>query len=203
MPRALPRQVTTPVVTVLARLGVTPNMLTIAQLIGGIFAGCVIATGELVWGGVILLVSATLDAFDGSLARATGKATRFGGVFDSVIDRLFEGAVLGGILYYYLDQGQKAESMAVFAAMVGSICVSYVRARAEAEGIEIYDGLFTRFVRIVALTIGLVANLLDVVIWVLAVMTIFTTFHRLFAVRQKLRDEEGMKNGGGPPPHQR
>ncbi len=187
MPRALPRQVTSPVVAVLARLGVTPNMLTVAQLLGGIGAAALIASGELLWGGIAVLASAALDAFDGSLARATGRVTRFGGVFDSTIDRLFEGAVLGGVLYYYLDRADKLPCMLVFTAMVGSICVSYVRARAEAEGIQIYDGIFTRVVRILLLSAGLVFGGLVVVLWVLAVMTLLTTFHRLFAVWSRLR----------------
>ncbi len=193
MPRALPRQVLSPVVAVLARIGVTPNMLTLLQLLGGIGAAFLIASGELAWGGVALLASATLDAFDGALARTTGRATKFGGVFDSVIDRLFEGVVLGGILYYYLGRGARVESMLVFAAAVGSLSVSYVRARAEAEGVQIYDGLFTRVVRILALTLGLVADVLGVVLWVLAVMTIFTTFHRLFAVWLKLRGDSSAR----------
>jgi CDP-diacylglycerol--glycerol-3-phosphate 3-phosphatidyltransferase len=191
MPRALPRQVTMPVVSVLIRLGVTPNQLTVAQLVGGVIAAAIIAQGELAWGGVALLLAATLDAFAGTLARSTGRATRFGGVFDSVIDRLFEGVVLGGVLYYYLDRNDDLESMLVFTAVVGSICVSYVRARAEAEGISIYDGIFTRVVRIIMLTIGLVLGLMTPILWVLAVMTILTTFHRLFVVWQRLRDEKG------------
>jgi CDP-diacylglycerol--glycerol-3-phosphate 3-phosphatidyltransferase len=191
MPRALPRQVTGPVVSVLARLGVTPNMLTVGQLLGGLGAAYLIGTGHLFWGGIALLGAASLDAFDGTLARTTGQATGFGAVFDSVIDRLFEGAVLGGIFYYYLDRGDKLVSMLAFTTVVGSLCVSYVRARAEGEGIEIYDGIFTRVVRILALTIGLVADVLPVVLWVLAVMTIATTFHRLFAVWLKLKDQPG------------
>lgn len=198
MPRALPRQVTSPVVAVLARIGVSPNMLTLLQLLGGIGAAFLIASGELAWGGVTLLASATLDAFDGTLARTTGRATKFGGVFDSVIDRLFEGVVLGGILYFYLGRGAREESMLAFVAAVGSLSVSYVRARAEAEGVQIYDGLFTRVVRILALTVGLLAdglvdNALHGVLWVLAVMTIFTTFHRLFAVWLKLRGDSSAR----------
>ena len=169
-------------------------MLTVAQLFGGIGAAVVIASGELAWGGIAVLVAAALDAFDGSLARATGKVTRFGGVFDSTIDRLFEGAVMAGILYYYLDRNADLESMLVFVAMVGSLCVSYVRARAEAEGISLYDGLFTRVVRILLLSAGLVLGGLNVVLWVLAAMTLITTFHRLFAVWQRL----GSQAPGGP-----
>jgi phosphatidylglycerophosphate synthase len=190
MPRALPRQVSSPIVAVLARIGVTPNMLTVAQLIGGLIAGYVIGTGHLLAGGVVLLASAFLDAIDGSLARATGKATPFGAVFDSVVDRLFEGAIYGGVLYYYLDAADKTHAMLAFIAMVGSISVSYVRARAEGAGISIYDGIFTRVVRLVLLTFGLVADMLGVVLWVLAVATILTTFHRLYAVWQKFREIE-------------
>src|SRR5262249_38062937 len=155
------------------------------QLIGGLGAGYVIATGHLFWGGLAVLAASALDAFDGTLARTTGKATRFGGVYDSVIDRLFEGAVLGGVLYYFLERGDKLACMLTFATIVGSLCVSYVRARAEGIGIEIYDGIFTRVVRIIVLTVGLVANILTPVLWLLAVMTIFTTFHRLYVVKQK------------------
>jgi CDP-diacylglycerol--glycerol-3-phosphate 3-phosphatidyltransferase len=189
MPRALPRQVTGPVVAVLARLGVTPNMLTVAQLIGGVVAGAIIATGELLIGGIVLIAAAALDAFDGTLARTTGRVTRFGGVFDSTIDRMFEGAVFGGLLYYYLDLGAKEESMLVFVAMVGSLCVSYVRARAEVEGVALYDGLFTRVVRLLFLTAGLVLDILNPVLWILAVATVLTAFHRLYVTWTKLRDQ--------------
>lgn len=189
MPRALPRQVTGPVVSVLAKIGVTPNMLTIAQLVGGIIAGFIIANGELLIGGIVLILSAALDAFDGTLARTTGKVTRFGGVFDSTIDRMFEGAILGGLLYYFLDLGAKTESMLVFVVMVGSLCVSYVRARAEVEGVSLYDGIFTRVVRLLFITAGLVvSDLLEPILWLLAVATIATAFHRLYATWLKLKD---------------
>ena len=120
LPRALPTQVTSPVVAVLARLGVTPYQLTLTQLGGGFIAAGLIGAGELFWGGIALLVAAALDAFDGTLARSTGKVTKFGGVLDSTVDRLFEGAVLGGVLYYFLDLGAKEESLLAFVTMVGS-----------------------------------------------------------------------------------
>jgi CDP-diacylglycerol--glycerol-3-phosphate 3-phosphatidyltransferase len=164
-------------------------MLTVAQLIGGIIAGVIIASGELILGGVVMILAAALDAFDGTLARTTGKVTKFGGVFDSTIDRMFEGAVMAGILYYYLDRGAKEESMLVFVAMVGSLCVSYVRARAEVEGVSLYDGIFTRVVRLLFLAAGLLLGILYPVLWLLAVATVLTAFHRLYATWTKLRDE--------------
>ncbi len=190
VPRALPSQVTGPVVAVLARLGVTPNMLTIAQLLGGIAAAVLIAEGELVWGGVAVLAAATLDAFDGTLARTTGRVTRFGGVLDSTIDRLFEAVVLGGLLWYYLELGLRDESMLVFVAAIGSLSVSYVRARAEVERIKLYDGLFTRAVRIIVLAAGLIVGEVVIVLWILAVMTALTTLQRLFVTYQRLREAD-------------
>jgi CDP-diacylglycerol--glycerol-3-phosphate 3-phosphatidyltransferase len=195
MPRALPAQVTGPVVAVLARLGVTPNMLTVAQLIGGIGAAVLIAEGELAWGGVAVLAAAAIDAFDGTLARTTGQVTRFGGVFDSTIDRIFEGVVLGGLLWYYLDLGLRDESMLVFVVAVSSLSVSYVRARAEVERIQLYDGLFTRAVRIIVLAAGLVSGEVTAVLWLLAVMTVLTTLQRLFVTYRKLQEADAGGNG--------
>jgi len=195
MPRALPSQVTGPVVAVLARLGVTPNMLTVAQLLGGFGAAVLIADGELAWGGVAVLAAALLDAFDGTLARTTGRVTKFGGVFDSTIDRIFEGVVLGGLLWYYLGQGLRDESMLVFVTAVGSLSVSYVRARAEVEHVQMYDGLFTRGVRIIVLAAGLVTGEVLYVLWLLAVMTVVTTLQRLYVAWQRL---SGPEAGGAP-----
>jgi phosphatidylglycerophosphate synthase len=189
MPRALPSQVTGPVVAVLARLGVTPNMLTVAQLLGGLGAAVLIASGELAWGGVAVLAAAAIDAFDGTLARTTGQVTRFGGVFDSTVDRIFEGVVYGGLLWYYLGLGLRDESMLVFVAAVGSLSVSYVRARAEVERIKLYDGLFTRAVRVIVLAAGLVVGEVVIVLWVLAVMTVLTTLQRLVVTYRRLRED--------------
>ncbi|HLG10882.1 MAG TPA: CDP-alcohol phosphatidyltransferase family protein [Dehalococcoidia bacterium] len=195
MPRALPSQVTGPVVAVLARVGVTPNMLTVAQLLGGFGAAVLIADGELAWGGVAVLAAALLDAFDGTLARTTGRVTKFGGVFDSTIDRIFEGVVLGGLLWYYLGQGLRDESMLVFVTAVGSLSVSYVRARAEVEHVQMYDGVFTRGVRIIVLAAGLVTGEVVYVLWLLAIMTVVTTLQRLHVAWQRL---SGPEAGGAP-----
>jgi CDP-diacylglycerol--glycerol-3-phosphate 3-phosphatidyltransferase len=195
MPRSLPVQVTGPVVAVLARAGVTPNMLTVAQLLGGVGAAVLIAEGELAWGGVAMLAAALLDAFDGTLARTTGRVTRFGGVFDSTVDRLFEGVVLAGLLWYYLERDLDVESMLVFVTAVGSMSVSYVRARAEVERVQMYDGLFTRAVRIIVLAAGLVTGEVVYVLWLLAVMTVITTLQRLYIAWRRL---SGPGAGGAP-----
>jgi CDP-diacylglycerol--glycerol-3-phosphate 3-phosphatidyltransferase len=152
-----------------------------------------IAEGELAWGGVAMLAAALLDAFDGTLARTTGRVTRFGGVFDSTVDRLFEGVVLAGLLWYYLERDLDLESMLVFVTAVGSMSVSYVRARAEVERVQMYDGLFTRAVRIIVLAAGLVTGEVVYVLWLLAVMTVVTTLQRLYIAWRRL----GSTGSGG------
>ena len=79
--------------------------------------------------------------------------------------------------------------MLTFVAMVGSLCVSYVRARAEVEGVALYDGIFTRVVRLLFLTAGLLLNILHPILWLLAVATVLTAFHRLYATWLKLGNQ--------------
>ncbi|HEY7467562.1 MAG TPA: CDP-alcohol phosphatidyltransferase family protein, partial [Dehalococcoidia bacterium] len=96
------------------------------------------------------------------------------------------GVVLGGLLWYYLEQGLRNECMLVFVTAVGSLSVSYVRARAEVERVQMYDGLFTRGVRVIVLAAGLVTGEVVYVLWLLAVMTIVTTVQRLYIAYQRL-----------------
>jgi CDP-diacylglycerol--glycerol-3-phosphate 3-phosphatidyltransferase len=133
-----------------------------------------------------MLAAAALDLLDGALARATGRVTAFGGVFDSVLDRLGEAAVLGGVLFHFSQGGHRQEVVLVFIAVVGSIMVSYVRARAEAAGLKLTDGIFTRPERVIVLGLGLIVDQMRIALWVLAVLTIFTAIQRLYVVWRRL-----------------
>lgn len=175
-----------PVVRVLVALHITPSMITIAGLIGSIIAAVAIANGELILGGILVLAFGGLDMFDGAVARATGRATPFGALFDSVLDRLSEAVVLGGILVYQLDQGNDEEAILAFAAVVGSILVSYVRARAEGLDVSMTSGLFTRPARIVVTGAALILDLLRPALWVLAVVTLVTVAQRVNTARRLL-----------------
>ena len=175
-----------PVVRVLVALHITPSMITIAGLIGSIIAAVAIANGELILGGILVLSFGGLDMFDGAVARATGRATPFGALFDSVLDRLSEAVVLGGILVYQLDQGNDEEAILAFAAVVGSILVSYVRARAEGLDVSMTSGLFTRPERIVVTGAALILDLLRPALWVLAVVTLVTVAQRVNTARRLL-----------------
>lgn len=186
-----PSRVIGPVVDALAAVGVTPGAVTVAGLLGSAGAGVLIARGELLAGGVVMLVAAAFDLLDGALARATGRATRFGAVLDATFDRLSEAAVLFGVLVYETGLGNREETLLVFAAAVGSMLVSYVRARAESHGATLTEGLFTRPERVVLLAAALmIPGALRPGLWLLAVLTLLTVAQRLYLAGRALRREE-------------
>jgi len=193
-PRSAPKWVTDPAVNVLSRLGVTPNMLTLLGFAGNVGAAVLAADGRFLAAGIVMLAFSALDFLDGSLARATGRATPFGSVFDATMDRLSEAAVLFGLLWFFSDRGAREEELLIFAAVVASMMVSYLRARAEVIGIKLREGLFTRTERVLLLGGGLILhdlldeNVLTPVLWALALTAGFTTLQRLAMVWLKTRD---------------
>ena len=193
VPQKLPPRLTEPVGRALARTGVTPNMITALGLAGAVGASVLVARGEFLAGGLLMLAAAALDLLDGIVARASGKVTAFGGVFDSVADRLSEAVVLGGLLFRLASHGRREEIMLVFAAVVGSLLVSYVRARAEAAGAQLREGLFTRPERVIVLGAGLIVDQVRIALWILAVLANLTVLERVWVVRQRLRGTEDDK----------
>jgi archaetidylinositol phosphate synthase len=150
-------------VTPLGRLGVTPNMITVLGLLFSMMAAWYIASysgdlGNLLWGASMILLSGFLDAIDGTLARATGKVTTFGGFFDSVCDRYSDAIVLAAVVYSRL-----CDPFWGFAALVGSLMVSYSRSRAEAAGVKMAGiGLAERAERIILIVVSLLAAFFEV-----------------------------------------
>ena len=197
LPTRAPAAVLDPIVRVLVAAGITPNMLTVAGFLGNVGAAWLVASGELVLGGVLVLVFSAMDLLDGAVARATGKASPFGAMFDSVLDRLSEAAVLGGILLYELELENHEEAVLAFWAVVGSLMVSYVRARVEGLGImTMRSGLFTRPERVVVTGVALLFGWLRPALWLLAVVTLVTTAQRVNTARgllaeQRASDEDG------------
>jgi len=190
LPRSIPRRFTDPIVNPLARLGVRPNHLTIAGGLGNVGAAVLAARGDFLPAGIVLLAASSLDMLDGALARATGQATDFGSVFDAVVDRISEAAVLFGILYYFSDRGGRTEELLAFAAVVGSVLVSYVRARAEIIGLKLREGLFTRAERVLLLGVGLIIDQVTPMLWILAVLSWATALQRMFLVWSQTRHRQ-------------
>jgi CDP-diacylglycerol--glycerol-3-phosphate 3-phosphatidyltransferase len=182
------------------RLGVTPNQLTLAGLVLQCIAATVIAAGYLRLAGILLVFFSVFDAFDGTLARMTGQSSRFGAFFDATVDRYAEAVVLFGLLIYYQGQPEATtQTLLVFAAVVGSLLVSYTRAKAESLDIPCKEGILTRAERVVLLVIGLVLgpwqpiaalpDALTVVLWLLAILSNLTAIQRVLLVRRAARHE--------------
>lgn len=163
---------------------VSPNALTVLGFLISLVAAAVVARGFLVLGGVLVLLAGLLDLLDGAVARKVGKATPFGAVLDSTLDRLSEAALLLGLLF--LLRGSALVYL-IYALLVGSFLVSYIRARGEGLGLPSEAGLFTRGERIVVLALGLITGLLTPALALVTVLSWFTVGQRLWEVWKRTR----------------
>lgn len=181
------RQATLPLVDGFARwlirLGASPNTLTAGGLILAAASGLLAAWGEYLWAGIALAVAAPFDALDGAVARAGGRVSRFGALLDSTLDRYGEAFVLTGLGYHLSRRGESVGVLLAFAALFGSLMVSYLRARSEGLGIDNKIGLFTRLERTVVLILMLLTGQVIVGLWVLAVLTHVTVAQRVAHAR--------------------
>jgi CDP-diacylglycerol--glycerol-3-phosphate 3-phosphatidyltransferase len=181
----------------LGRLGFTPNALTV---IGSTLTACVgllVAQGWFVAAGLCLFLFSVTDTLDGALARATNRVSSFGAFLDSVCDRYADAAVYFGLLWWYQSTGNSAGVVLAFLAAIGSLMVSYARARAEGIGLQAADvGWFQRPERIVLLGVGLLAASFAplVLLLVLAALAVLTTVTVLQRVRHVWRT---LHSGGG------
>jgi CDP-diacylglycerol--glycerol-3-phosphate 3-phosphatidyltransferase len=188
--RTLAYRITDPIVGILSKSRITPNVLTLINLALNMVAAYVIAAGHFVLGGVLILVSGLFDLLDGALARFTSQTTKFGAVLDSTVDRISEAATLCGLLIWYAPQeGATLEIVLILAVLVGSFLVSYIRARAEGLGWQCQVGLFTRAERVIVLAIGLLVNQVFIALCILAVFIFITVAQRLIYLRKRAKSE--------------
>ena len=173
----------------LAKTGLSPNVLTVFGLLLALGVAWVLSTGHFFLGGFLVLLLGAFDMLDGAVARASGRSTRFGALLDSTFDRFSEAALFLGLLAYYANQGSHQELVLVGAGLVGSMMTSYVRARAEGLGLTCEVGIFTRPERVIVLAIGLIFNQMLVVLWIIAVLANLVAWQRLFYVWQQIGRE--------------
>ena len=186
--RRIFRGVLEPTAAALVRLGLHPNAMTLAGLAGNAAGALALAYGQMTLGGVLILLAGPLDALDGTMARQLGQPTRFGGFVDSITDRWSEMLIFLGLLYWYLQRGDTLACVLVFAATMGSVMVSYTKARAEALGFDCNVGLLTRMERYLVLAPALLFNQPWVALWLMAVLANVTALQRAWHVRgQALR----------------
>jgi CDP-diacylglycerol---glycerol-3-phosphate 3-phosphatidyltransferase len=174
--------VTSPIGRVLARVGLTANVLTTLGLLLTVAASVLVATGDLILGAWLLVAGGLMDTFDGPVARATGRATPFGSFYDSVSDRISDGVILGGLAWWLQDQPRQFALVVV--ALIASQVTSYVRAKAESIDLDCSVGILERAERTILLIVGLWFHpyLLEPVLWLLAVGATFTVVQRVHHV---------------------
>jgi CDP-diacylglycerol--glycerol-3-phosphate 3-phosphatidyltransferase len=173
----------------------TPNAISITGLTLNLAAAVLITQRLFFLAGVAFIVGSIMDTLDGRYSRMSGKGTLFGAFLDSTLDRIEEGVVLTAVAWYFADRGDAVAAAACVFVVLGSLMVSYTRARAEALGVECKVGIATRPVRVTLLSIGLVFakgagladfELLAPSIYAMAVLTAFTVGQRVWHVRRQL-----------------
>ncbi len=190
------RRAVIPLAAALARLGITPNALTIAGLVLSLAVGVVLGLGYEVAGGILVLVAGLFDTLDGAVARVSGRVTVFGSFLDSTLDRYSEAAIFCGLLVLYTRQGRLTEVVLVYAVIIGSLLVSYARARAEGLGLDCEVGWLQRPERIALLGLGLAVGLATPVLWLLAALTNFTVLQRMLHVYRLTQAQDETQRDG-------
>ena len=174
----------------------TPNAISMAGLVGNVIAAVLITQEMFILGGLAFIIGSIMDTLDGRYSRMSGKGSLFGAFLDSTLDRVEEGVVIAAVAWHFADAGEDVAAAACVLVVLGSLMVSYTRARAEALGVECKVGLATRPVRVVMLSAGLLfaegelisdVNLLPAAIYAMAALTAFTTVQRVWHVRGELR----------------
>ena len=205
------RHLVTLIIKPLSGLGITPNMLTVIGLLLSGLTAIVIAQGFIVLGGWLVLFAGIFDMFDGAMARVRNAATTFGAFLDSTLDRYSEGIILFGLLYYALRHPGLQDSLwpmrdeqtwmiaFIYIALLGSLMVSYTKARAEGLGLECKTGLLARPERVILLAIGLIFT--ETGIWAVALLAVFsnvTAVERILSIWRATRQAVGKRESVFP-----
>src|ERR1043166_4837357 len=171
----------------LALSKIHPNVLTFLGLVINIWAACLFAQGKFRWAGLVVIGAGLFDMVDGRVARATAQVTRFGGFFDSVIDRYSDLALFMGLLVYYASINRFFYIVLTAIVMTGSVMVSYTRARSEISIPKCKVGFLERPERVVLIIIGALFDRMAPVLWVIAVLSNITVVHRMIYTFQQAK----------------
>lgn len=180
-------RVAEPVARALLAARLRPNQLSLLGLVCSGLAALAFATDHARLGGLLLALAGGLDILDGALARVAGQVSPFGAFLDSVLDRYSDLLVLSGIVVHYVQAGVLRGVLATLAALVGTVMVSYTRARAESVGVDCRVGLMERGERLLVLIAGALLGGLFPAVVVLAVGANLTALHRIGHTRRLTR----------------
>jgi CDP-diacylglycerol--glycerol-3-phosphate 3-phosphatidyltransferase len=171
----------------LALSKIHPNVLTFLGLVINIFGAWYMARGEFFTAGLITIGAGLFDMVDGRVARATNQVTRFGGFFDSVLDRYSDLALLVGLLVWYGNINRQLYVVLTAIVMIGTVMVSYTRARSETEIPSCKVGFMERPERVVLLILGALTDRMAPALWLLAVLSNLTVVHRMIFTWQETK----------------
>src|SRR5690242_14715987 len=169
----------------LALSRIHPNVLTFLGLVINMIAAYMLAVGQFRWGAAVIIGAGLFDMVDGRVARQTNRVTKFGGFFDSVLDRYSDLVLYMGLQVYYASINRFPYIVLTAVAMTGSVMVSYTRARAENSIPKCKVGFLERPERIVLIMIGALFNRMAPVLWVIAVLSNWTVIHRMIYTWQE------------------
>jgi len=185
------------IVRMLALTRINPNVLTLMGLVVNTYAAFLFgyATGEnqrrmFLYAGLVIIGSGFFDLVDGRVARASNQVTRFGGFFDSVVDRYSDASLFFGLLVFYARGNRFFYVVLTALVMISAIMVSYARARAESLIGTCRVGFMERPERLVLLIIGALFNVMAPVLWVIAVLSTLTVIHRIIYTWQRTNEVE-------------
>ena len=180
-----------PLLNLFIRLGVTPNMLTVAGTLGHFVSVWFLIQGRVTAAGLALLLLAPLDAMDGALARKLNQPhSPFGAFLDSTLDRVSELILFGGIVYYYYAADNPLMMIVAYAGIGGSLMVSYARAKAEALGIDGKVGFFGRLERYLVIVNLMIIGQLTLALIIVVVLSWVTAGQRFYAVYHQLTTQK-------------
>jgi CDP-diacylglycerol--glycerol-3-phosphate 3-phosphatidyltransferase len=175
------------IVSALALSRVHPNVLTFVGLLINIWAAFLFGAGKFRAGGIVVIGAGLFDMVDGRVARETNRVTRFGGFFDSVLDRYSDLGLLVGLLVYYASINRYFYVVLTAIVMTGTVMVSYTRARAENTIPRCKVGFLERPERVVLIIIGALFNRMAQVLWVIAILSNITVIHRMIYTWQEAK----------------
>ena len=162
----------------LARIGMTPTLMTVLGLLVCITGAVVIAMGHLTLGAVIFAIGTLLDGLDGAVARASDRVSERGAFLDAAFDRMTEVAAFAGLAFAM--EGRPRLLVLIVVALGGAMLVPYMRAKAEAFGIDGRGGLMGRAERVMLFTLGLLTGQIEVMLWIFVVLVWMTAFSRFW-----------------------
>lgn len=185
------QKIVTAIVHGLSLSRIHPNVLTLLGLVINLCAAVLLAYGQFRWAGAVIIFAGLFDMVDGRVARATNRVTRFGGFFDSVLDRYSDLGLLVGLLVWYGSINRFSYVVLTAVAMAASVMISYTRARAENSIPTCQVGFMERPERVVLVIIGALFDHMAPVLWILAVLGNLTVVHRMvFTWQEAKRLEE-------------